>query len=185
MSAFRSVLRAAVRRNMLLRLLDEKQPLRVTQCEKLGHLVKEANAVEKCVAAAKGVARRGDDAYATLSSHDVVRRVAGHILGYRPFWADGVLAANAVLVAVDAAEAGAIEDALSAASWAVAAFRDTSLAGGDFRERLVEGAVKAAVAAASGEEHESALAGAVLLAAASALSTTGVVAETRTTAPNP
>jgi hypothetical protein len=171
MSKFRSAIRAAAQRNMLDRLLDGRQLIQVTRCHALSHLNKEAAAAFKCVAEARDLARYRDGR--EPSSHDVVRQIADNIIRGLPLWHDGILAASALVTAIDAVEAGETGDAISAVSWAVAAARDQSLVGWDRHDRLVVAALSVAVKAVKEGDHDDRfLAGALLLAVASVLRAT-------------
>jgi hypothetical protein len=135
----------------------------------LGHLNKEAAAAAECVDAARRAASRGGDGDALLP-HDIVRRVAGDIVCRLAPWSDGVLAANAAVAAVDAVDAGAVRDAVSAASWAVAGILGQPIVGGDSHDRLTKAVLAAAVTAVEeGCEDDRAHVGMVVLAVASAL----------------
>jgi hypothetical protein len=172
-------LKFAVRRNILSRLLDDKQPLRVNG-RHLYDLKAEAEAAEACVQAACKAASQlymGDEA--PPAPHEVVRRVANDILDRYPVWGDGRLAATAAKEAVAAVEAASeadtasdesylVSQAIEAAAWAAAAATGEPLEG-DFYYVLAPAILKAAVKAVGGEEDDRILAGAVVLAAASAM----------------
>jgi hypothetical protein len=179
----KATIQTAVRRNVLDRLLEGKQPIHVFNCAVAGDISAEAGAAAVCVSAAQEVARRGWDGDAPPSPHDVVRRVADHVMREKLRGADGVLLATAVKVAVDAAEAAMFADAtaaidvasvaVSAAAWAAAALVEASMEG-DLHQKTMEFVLEAALVAADGVEDDTtrdrrAIAGAVVLAAASAL----------------
>jgi len=164
MNTYRSAIRAAARRNMLERLLSLKQPLLVTQCHALGHLNKEAEAASECVSAAREFTRSAG--FSNPQPREVVRVVADNF-AEKHDWPDRALAAEAALVAIDATKAGAIGDAVSAASWAAAAASDKPLVGGDRHDRIAAAALSnAAKAVADGDDNDRILAGAVVLAVA-------------------